>query len=103
MISGQLLEQSVYYKVQSDCLAAVSTANATARVTLFCAAQLASRLASELRDEVILADAEGDWFAYADALERVIRLADSEQSPQEIMWTLSASIGKIIPPCGNPG
>lgn len=84
-------------------MAALSVASPTARVALFCAAHLASRLAWELQDEIILANAEGDWHAYADALERVIRLADSEQSSQEIVWALSDSIAKIVPPRGNPG
>jgi len=84
-------------------MAAISAAAPIARVALFCAAQIASRLAWELRDETIFADAEGNWHAYADALERVIRLADSKQSSQEVMWALSDSIAKIFPPRGNPG
>ena len=84
-------------------MAGLSSASSSARVALFCAAQLASRLAYELSDEAILAEAEGDWYAYADALERVLRLADSEQSPQEILWALSAAIAKIVPPRRIPG
>jgi len=101
-VDGHLLEQTAYYRVQRECLAAVDSATPVARVALFCAAQLAARLASELGDEAISADAEGDWHAYADALERVIRLADSRQSAHEVMWALSDSIIKIMPPKGRP-
>jgi hypothetical protein len=81
---------------------ALPGAQPNARTALFCAAALAERLAHELRDEAIVADAEGDWHAYADALENVVRTADSTRSPQEILWAISASIAKIIPVRGHP-
>lgn len=77
-------------------------ATATARVVLFCAAQLAHRLAIELGDDGIVADAEGDWSGYIDALDKALMLADSEQSPQELIWALSNIIAVIMPPRGRP-
>lgn len=99
---GGLAEPQTYYAVQRDCMSAQETASSFAKVALFCAAALAERLAREAQDEAILAEAEGDWHDYADALERVIRLAGSELSAQEFLWSLANAVATIVPPRGHP-
>ena len=82
---GGLAQPQVYYRVQSECIALIASASSSAKVALFCAASLAERLAREADGEAILAESEGHWHGYADALERVIRSAGSPLGAQELL------------------
>lgn len=98
--AGGLADSQAYHSVQSGCIALLASASSSAKVSLFCAAALAERLAREVEDEAILAESEGDWHAYADALERVIRLSGSTAGAQETLWSIANAIAKIMPPRG---
>lgn len=94
--AGNKFEKSTYYAVQRRCLDAVkASGGGTARVALYCAAQLAGMLGDKLERDAVTADKEPDWSAYVDALETAIRLAESTGSAQEVLWQLSGSIGVI--------
>jgi hypothetical protein len=98
ILAGGLLEPSNYYRVQERCSVALSSAASNACVPLLCATKLAQALAEALEDGGIDAGVVENWHVYSDALERVIRLADSTLNGQEIMWQLAACIKKIWPP-----
>ncbi len=99
---GALTDPATYYAVQRGCTVLLETASSLPKVALFCAAALAERLAREVEDGAISAEAEGNWHAYADALERTIKLADSGLHAQEFMWTLANAVATIVPPRGRP-
>lgn len=62
---------------------------------------MALALANELEGDAIHAAAAPLWESYGVALERTIRLAESELSAQEILWQLAAAITTIYPPEGG--
>ena len=94
---GYLFEPTIYYKVQTDCMSAVMSAGSIARVSLLCAAKLAEMLANRLESGPVSADEREDWEVCANALERSIRLADSNNNPTEVVWGLAGAIADIVP------
>lgn len=98
MNDGLLLEKTVYYRVQRECLAATEGADSIDRAVYLEAARLAEALAHALEDDAIEASLRVLWARYAAELESVIRLAGTDMSADEVQRRLSAGAAIICPP-----
>ena len=98
MNGGLLLDKTIYYRVQRECLAASASANPIDHTVYLEAARLAQALANALEDDAIEASFRILWARYAAELESVIRLVGAAIPADEILRRLTASAAVIDPP-----
>ncbi len=96
--AGGILEKTLYYRVQRDCLAASANVQPLCRTVLLRCASMAASIGESLEDEAIAADYLLLWRRYAAELETAIRLADSSLEANEVLDRLDECERVIIPP-----
>ncbi len=101
--SNLLLEKSIYYRVQRDCISAADHSTPLGRQVLLEAARLANAMAHELEDDAIRADHLVLWQRYASELQIAIRLASSELGHADVLDRLAECANVIMPPRNGLG
>ena len=98
-----LLEKTLYYRVQAECLGAAVAASPEDRIVFREAARLGEALGAALEDDAIHADDLLLWKRYARELESVIRLAGRGLESREVSERLKTSAELIDRPKGVQG
>lgn len=96
--NGLLLEKTVYYGLQRDCLEAAKVADVRETAVFFAVAQVAEALASALEDDAIEAENLLLWKRYALEIVKALRLACSDLSIDEVAHALIQFVSIALPP-----